>query len=211
VVAAALGDSAAAAAAYGQLLPHAAVHVASGAGVILTRGSTERFLGISAAACGRLDVAVDHLRAAVAANRNAGLHACTTESQGALAEVLHRRGGPGDPEDAVAVAAEAEAEAKRLGMAPVQAQAHAVLTDLGRPSGDGDADSPLSRREHEIARLVAKGLTNRQIAADAHIAERTAENHVQHILTKLGFSTRTQIATWVTARSLRGTRSPHQP
>jgi hypothetical protein len=44
------------------------------------------------------------------------------------------------------------------------------------------------------------GLTNRQIAAEAHIAERTAENHVLHILTKLGFSTRTQIATWFTTR-----------
>jgi DNA-binding NarL/FixJ family response regulator len=212
VVAAALGDSAAAAAAYEQLLPHAAVHVASGAGVILTRGSTEKFLGISAAGCGRLDAAVDHLRAAVVANRAAGLHACTTESQGALAEVLRRRGGPGDLDDAVAVATEAESTARRLGMAPVEAQAHAVLTELGRPGrSDGGDDGPLSRREHEIARLVAKGLTNRQIAAEAHIAERTAENHVQHILTKLGFSTRSQIATWVTARTLGPTRSSHQP
>jgi len=207
-VAAALGDSAAAETAYERLLPHASVHVASGAGVILTRGSTERFIGVSAAGCGRLDDAVDHLRAAVAANRDAGLLACTTDSQGALAEVLHRRGGPGDRDDAFTVATEAEATAQRLGMAPVQAQARAVLADLGRPGGDADADAagPLSRREHEIARLVAQGLTNRQIAAEAHIAERTAENHVQHILTKLGFSTRTQIATWVTARTVGETR-----
>lgn len=210
-VAAGLGDSAAAEAAYERLLPHASVHVASGAGVILTRGSTEKFIGISAAGCGRLDDAVDHLRAAVAANRDAGLLACTTDSQGALAEVLRRRGGPGDRDDAFTVATEARATAKRLGMAPAQAQAEAVLADLGRPGGDRDAGGPLSRREHEIARLVARGLTNRQIAAEAHIAERTAENHVQHILTKLGFGTRTQIATWVTARSLGGRRSSHQP
>jgi DNA-binding CsgD family transcriptional regulator/tetratricopeptide (TPR) repeat protein len=211
VVAAGLGDGEAAAAAYEQLLPHAAVHVASGAGVILTRGSTERFLGVSAAASGRLDAAVDHLRAAVAANRAAGLHACTAESQGALADVLHRRGGPGDRDHAVVVATEAEATATRLGMAPVRGRAQAMLADLGRPGGPGGAGGPLSRREHEIARLVARGLTNRQIAAEAHIAERTAENHVQHILTKLGFSTRSQIATWVTARTLGPTRSPHRP
>ena len=41
---------------------------------------------------------------------------------------------------------------------------------------------------------MARGLTNRQIAAALHISERTAENHVQHILTKLGLQNRTQIA-----------------
>jgi DNA-binding CsgD family transcriptional regulator len=202
-VAAALGDGAGAAAAYERLLPHAAVHLASGAGVIVTRGSTEKFIGISAAGCGLLDSAVEHLQAAVDANRAAGLLACTTESLGALAEVLRRRNGPGDLDHALAVATEAEATAKRLGMAPVQARAQAVLADLARLTGDGAADNPLSRREQAIAGLVARGLTNRQIAAEAHIAERTAENHVQHILTKLGFSTRSQIATWVTARNLR--------
>ena len=54
----------------------------------------------------------------------------------------------------------------------------------------------LSPREGEVARLVAEGLTNRQIAEQLIISERTAENHVQHILTKLGFTTRSQIAAW---------------
>ena len=49
-----------------------------------------------------------------------------------------------------------------------------------------------------IAALVAKGLTNLQIAEAAHISNRTAENHVQHILTKLGFQNRSQIAVWAT-------------
>lgn len=62
------------------------------------------------------------------------------------------------------------------------------------------ADGPLSRREGEVARLVSRGLTNRQIADVLNVAERTAENHVQHILTKLGFQTRTQIAAWVAAK-----------
>ena len=54
----------------------------------------------------------------------------------------------------------------------------------------------LSRREDEVAKLVADGLTNRQIATRLVISERTAETHVQHILTKLGFTTRSQIAAW---------------
>lgn len=55
----------------------------------------------------------------------------------------------------------------------------------------------LSRREREVALLVAEGLTNRQIGQRLFIAERTAETHVEHILNKLGFHTRAQIAAWV--------------
>jgi DNA-binding NarL/FixJ family response regulator len=59
------------------------------------------------------------------------------------------------------------------------------------------ADDPvLSPREEEVAALVAEGLTNRQIAQRLVISERTAQNHVQHILTKLGFATRGQVAAW---------------
>jgi DNA-binding NarL/FixJ family response regulator len=56
--------------------------------------------------------------------------------------------------------------------------------------------SPLSPREIEVARLVARGLTNKQIGEALFVSERTAENHIQHILTKLGFSNRSQIAAW---------------
>jgi predicted ATPase/DNA-binding NarL/FixJ family response regulator len=54
----------------------------------------------------------------------------------------------------------------------------------------------LTARESEIAKLVAHGLTNKQIAAKLVIAQRTVDTHVQNILTKLGFNSRTQIATW---------------
>ena len=56
--------------------------------------------------------------------------------------------------------------------------------------------SPLSPRELEVARLVARGLTNKQIGETLYVSERTAENHVQHILLKLGFTNRSQVATW---------------
>jgi non-specific serine/threonine protein kinase len=54
----------------------------------------------------------------------------------------------------------------------------------------------LSRREHEIATLVAQGLTNKQIAATTHISVRTVETHVQHVLAKLDLTSRTQISAW---------------
>ena len=59
--------------------------------------------------------------------------------------------------------------------------------------------SPLSPRELEVARLVARGLTNKQIGQALYVSERTAENHVQHILTKLGLRNRSQIAAWASA------------
>jgi DNA-binding CsgD family transcriptional regulator len=106
-------------------------------------------------------------------------------------------GRPGDAAEAAALAASAEAAASRLGMVPLLRSARALSATL-----DGAAAGPLTRREGEIAALVGRGLTNRQIAAALHISERTAENHVQHILTKLGLHTRTQIATWAVAGGL---------
>jgi predicted ATPase/DNA-binding CsgD family transcriptional regulator len=58
----------------------------------------------------------------------------------------------------------------------------------------------LTRREREVAELVAEGLGNQQIADRLVIARRTAEGHVERILGKLGFSNRSQIAAWVAAR-----------
>lgn len=57
--------------------------------------------------------------------------------------------------------------------------------------------SQLTTREHEIAELVAQGKSNKAIASALTIATRTAESHVEHILIKLGFTSRAQIATWV--------------
>jgi predicted ATPase/DNA-binding CsgD family transcriptional regulator len=54
----------------------------------------------------------------------------------------------------------------------------------------------LSRRELEVARLAATGLTNREIAAKLFLSVRTVEVHVDHVLTKLGFNNRTQLAAW---------------
>jgi predicted ATPase/DNA-binding CsgD family transcriptional regulator len=73
---------------------------------------------------------------------------------------------------------------------------HARAT-LGR---DTTNVAPLTRREWEIAQEVAGGLSNRDIATKLVISQRTAEGHVEHILVKLGFKTRAQIAAWVSER-----------
>ncbi|MFE3054228.1 protein kinase [Nocardia sp. NPDC059239] len=59
----------------------------------------------------------------------------------------------------------------------------------------------LTRRERQVADLVAEGLTNKAIAGRLVISQRTAQGHVEHILAKLGFTSRAQIAAWATAHS----------
>ncbi|AWK76672.1 protein kinase (plasmid) [Rhodococcus oxybenzonivorans] len=55
----------------------------------------------------------------------------------------------------------------------------------------------LTKREREVAELIAEGLTNKEIATRLVISPRTAQGHVEHLLTKLGSTSRTQIAAWV--------------
>jgi DNA-binding CsgD family transcriptional regulator/tetratricopeptide (TPR) repeat protein len=77
-------------------------------------------------------------------------------------------------------------------------RAERVLRRLGAwpPSGTGAA-SPLSPRELEVAALVAEGLSNPAIARRLYLSRPTIAHHVAHVLTKLGFASRAQIAAWV--------------
>jgi non-specific serine/threonine protein kinase len=62
---------------------------------------------------------------------------------------------------------------------------------------------PLTRRELEVANLVGCGLSNREIAERLRISQRTVESHVENILRKLGFGSRTQVVAWVVEREAR--------
>ena len=76
----------------------------------------------------------------------------------------------------------------------------AIALGLDDKPGDPWRSGPsadLTRREREIAALVAAGLTNREIAGKLYLSVRTVEVHVDHTLTKLGFRTRTQLAGWM--------------
>ena len=195
-VAAALGELAIAATAYDALLPHADLHVTNGAGVSFTLGSAHLPLGLAAAALGRTDNAVAHLRSAVAANERAGLPPFAAEAHYHLAATLHSLGGPDGQQEARREARHAVATADRLGMALL----HAKAADLAeRLSGRGPG--ALTPRQREIAQLVARGRSNRQIAAELHISERTAENHLRNIMITLGVSNRVQVANWITGVS----------
>ncbi|MEV3962255.1 protein kinase [Nocardia sp. NPDC050193] len=62
----------------------------------------------------------------------------------------------------------------------------------------------LTKRERQVATLVAQGLSNRQIATELVVSPRTAQGHVENILTKLGFTSRAQIAAWIVDETNRG-------
>ena len=55
----------------------------------------------------------------------------------------------------------------------------------------------LTRREKEVAALVARGLTNRQVASELFISERTVDHHVAKILKKLSLASRARVASWL--------------
>ncbi len=80
--------------------------------------------------------------------------------------------------------------------------AHAALLRQRPPAND--RRGPLSPRERDIAQMVVRGKSNRAIAEELVLSERTVETHVSNILTKLNFSSRAQIAAWVVEQGLSG-------
>jgi DNA-binding CsgD family transcriptional regulator len=130
------------------------------------------------------------------------------------ADLLLRRGAPGDraaaaEEFAAALPYWQRAKAKWY-LAQLRRWAASRKLPFSVKTSDASArvapigarlPNVLSRREREVAELVAQGMTNAEIADRLAITLRTAEGHVEHIRNKLGFHSRVQIGTWV-ARTL---------
>jgi DNA-binding NarL/FixJ family response regulator len=95
-------------------------------------------------------------------------------------------------EQAVSLALGEDADAE-------DADGAAVVSRLGVPSAAGG----LTRREREIAGLLTEGLSNKEIAARLVISQRTVETHVDHVLGKLGITSRAQVASWVAEQQAR--------
>jgi DNA-binding CsgD family transcriptional regulator len=169
-------------------------HVADGAGAVAYNGPVELYLGSSAAHLGLLDEAVADLDAASRACAENGAAGFGVQSRFELATVLTGRARPGDLARARTLSTEVIGQASALGMAPWAERGRRLLDRL-----DDERGNPLTPREREVAVLVGEGLTNRQIAARLYLSERTAQKHVQHILTKLDLPNRGQIAVWVAA------------
>jgi len=79
---------------------------------------------------------------------------------------------------------------------------HRVTGALAAPRLGIESDVPLTQREAEVLKLVAEGLTNRQVAEALNISYETVKEHVQNMLRKIGVSDRTQAAVWAVRQGL---------
>jgi predicted ATPase/DNA-binding CsgD family transcriptional regulator len=142
-----------------------------------------------AAAAGRPERALRLFAAASAARTAAGRTADRW-----WARLLDESAGAARDQLTAAQAAAATTDGARLTLD--EAVRYALLDQW--PPGGRPKDPLLTPREHQVAQLVADGLTNPQIAARLGVSPRTVVNHLEHIRTKLGVHTRTQIAAWTT-------------
>ena len=178
-----------------RLAAHRGQHVAAGAGCVAYFGPVEFWLGIAAAYLGSHEQALadlGHALAVCGANGAAGFRA---QAQLELALVHAQAGGASEMRRARSLAGEALHRAELLGMAPLAVAASRLL---GRRAA---GEAALTKRETQVAELVAEGLSNRTIAQRLYLSERTVGNHVQHIFDKLGLDNRSQIVAWVQQRN----------
>lgn len=162
-------------------------------------GSAAFVAGEAAGLEGRWDEAAAHF-----------LHAreCFDRSDLALelAQCDHRAGAAllaaGRDAEACDVLRRGHAAAKALGARPLVARIEARLADAGAPVGEERrADAPvrearggLTRRQHEVAVLLARGLTNKEIASELGLSTRTIDMHVSHVFDRLNCRTRAEAA-----------------
>ncbi len=205
-VAESLGDLPRAAEAYELLRPYARRNALSNPDMCI--GSVSRTLGILAAMMARWEQAAAHFQDALAMNAKTGARPWVARTQYDYARMLLARNLLGDRKTAADFLTRALESCSELEMA-LGEKVSALLEELGgavppacvsveaqeRPRGT-PADR-LTSRERQIARLIAQGLSNRDIAADLSISERTVDSHVQNILNKTGFASRAQIAAWI--------------
>jgi DNA-binding CsgD family transcriptional regulator len=108
--------------------------------------------------------------------------------------------------DAADVLEQAVARAQEMGSPPLVVRADEI-GKLSRGRGhEKEPWRPLTVREFEVARLIAEGLTNAEIAAELSVSPKTVSAHVEHILAKLGVARRTEVAAW--AAGIRASEPP---
>ena len=198
---ASLGDLHRAEALYDQLSPYASLLALAASEVSL--GPVDRPLGALAATLGRDAHAAAHFDSAIAACQRTGARPWLAHTQAVYAAMLSSRGHPEDRPRVFELATAARDAAVDMGMTALTARVESLLAQLGSPTpAISDEAARLTRREREVASLVATGMSNRQIAEHLFVSERTAETHVQNILTKLGFSSRSQVAAWAVREGL---------
>jgi DNA-binding CsgD family transcriptional regulator/tetratricopeptide (TPR) repeat protein len=192
----ALGDAAAAALVYPELEPLAGRNVMIGH-LVSCYGAADRYLGMLAATLGEWERAEDHFERAIALNRKMGAMTWLAHTEYQYLRAM-RAGGRRDASRAAAMLGEARELATRLRLKSLLGRIGS-LEALPDPFCLPDGISP---REAEILRLVARGLSNREIGTELFISEHTAANHIRSILRKTGCANRTEAASYAHRHAL---------
>ena len=178
-----LGDETNAAKLYATLLPYERLHVIAHAHTPY-QGPVGLVLGRLARVLGDVTAADEHLLSTLAMAEE--VHALPAKAY-ALAELAAV-----EPTRSRARREHAHGAlelARRLGMTPLVDQLEALL-------GSGKGDPSHTPREAEVTALVAQGMSNAAIARQFTLSERTVENHISRILSKLDLTSRTALALW---------------
>jgi DNA-binding CsgD family transcriptional regulator len=191
--ASAVGDEEVARLVYPELAPLAGTSVMIGHGVACY-GAADRYLGMLAATTGDREGAHRHFEAALALNRRMGAATWLARTAYEYARTLLAMG---DRDRAEPLLAEAGAIAQRHGLTAVLARVRGHP-----PAAGGPVPDDLSGREIAVLRLVARGLSNREIGAALRISEHTAANHVGSILRKTRSANRTEATAYAYRRGL---------
>jgi DNA-binding CsgD family transcriptional regulator/tetratricopeptide (TPR) repeat protein len=189
---AAVGDKALAALVRPELEPYAGAVVVVGHGIVCY-GAADRYLAMLAATLGDWEIAEARFDAALDLNRRMGAPTWLAHTAYQYGRMLHARGRAEDASRAASMLTDAAALAERIGMpallARIEALGSGTVTAATPPDG-------LSPREVTILRLVARGLSNRQIGEELFISSHTAANHMRSILRKTSCANRTEAATY---------------
>jgi DNA-binding NarL/FixJ family response regulator len=148
---------------------------------------------------GEWELAEEHLEAAGALNRELGARTWLAHTAFEHGRMLLLRGGRDDEARAETLLRTSVELAQAIGMPALLARAGALGAT---PTSPGAWPDGLTSREVDILRLLAQGMSNREIGRTLFISEHTTANHVRSILRKTGCANRTEAAAYAYRRRL---------
>jgi DNA-binding CsgD family transcriptional regulator len=188
---------------YAELAPLAGTNVMIGQ-LVASYGAADRYLGMLSATLGEWESAEEHFERALALNEAMGARTWLAHTAYAYARMLIDRGV--DDKRAGALLGRAAELASAIGLSTLSGRVAGLRREHPVPAEATAAGSALpdelSAREAQVLRLVARGLSNREIGATLFISEHTAANHIRSILSKTGCANRTEAASYAHAHAL---------
>lgn len=194
-----LRDQGLAAELYRQLTPHAGTNVMIGH-LVACYGAADRYLGMLASVLGEWERAEEHFERALELNRQMEMDTWLAHTEYEYARLLLAQGAAERGRATTHLSRAAEL-ASDIGLNALSSRIAAIGTPL-RPAAV--LPDELSGREAEVLRLVASGLSNREIGSTLFISEHTAANHIRSILRKTGCANRTEAASYAHRHGLVG-------